>query len=135
MSDKIRERVWDIELALEEIKKRPHTYNTLLEDEQDNKTHHTILRRKLNRECRIGKVFKTSIPGTRFGKAIFYVEPKDYYILVESKRTGSAVFYFFEFEKLSNFYIEVKKCWELKKGFWVPKGEKSFFEGNVLMFI
>lgn len=133
--DEIRKKVWDIDIVVEEIKEFPQTYETILAEGVKDGTCQTILRRKLNRLCKEGTVFKTTIPGTRFGKAIFYVNPKTYYILVEGGRLGVDVYVFFKFEKISKFYIRVKKHWQLSSGRWVLKKQKTFFEGNVLKWI
>jgi hypothetical protein len=62
--------------------------------------------------------------------------PKNYFILVESDRLGSLVYYFFEYEKVSLYYIKVQKYWVLEEDKWVEKNEeKTFFEGKILKFI
>jgi hypothetical protein len=94
-----------------------------------------MLRRKLNNMVKLGLVQKTSIPGTRFGKAIYYCNDKKYNILVEGGRMGSDVYCFFDYKKLSNFYLKIDDYWFLDGGVWVPMKEKIIFEGNVLKFI
>lgn len=136
MTNEIKERIYNIELAIEEIRRFPQTYNTLLGEFCTDGTCNTILRRKLNRLCKEGEICKTNIPGTRFGKAIFYYTPKKYYILVEAGRIGSNVFVFFNYKKLSRYYIKVDEIWQLKNGLWNKENEsKTFFEGNILKFI
>jgi len=135
MINKIKHKVHNIEIVVEEIKQVPQTYKSILKEQFADGTCQTILRRKLNNLCKQGIVCKTSIPGTRFGKAIFYVLPKKYYILVEATRLGSAVYYFFDFRKISKFYIEVDNLYKLEKDIWIKNKEKRFFEGNVLKFI
>jgi len=134
----IENKVHNIDLVIEEIKNFPQTYKTILQDEHGNGTLQVILRRKLNKQFKQGNVCKTSIPGTRFGKAIFYAEEKDYHILVEAGRLGSNVFCFFKYDKVSKFYIRLNpnEYWELKKGVWEQGDEeKILFEGKVLKFI
>ena len=131
----VKEKIRDIYLVIEDIKKFPQTYNSILQEHRHSGTCQTMLRRKLNQACKDGFVCKTSIPGTRFGKVIFYCIPKEYYILVEADRIGSNVYCFFDYERVSRFYMKTKNCWILKRGFWEEVGEKVFFEGNVLKFI
>jgi len=135
MTDEIREKIYDISLVIKEIGIFPQTYNTILGELCNNGTCNAILRRKLGKLCKSGEIFKTNIPGTRFGKVIFYCHPKDYYILVEAGRLGSNAYYFYKHEKVSRYYIKVKDLWLLKGGAWVKQKEKIFFEGNILKFI
>jgi len=135
--NKIRKKLWNIDLLIGDIKKFPQTYKTILKELCDDGTCQTILRRKLNKLFKDGIVCKSSIPGTRFGQVILYVIPKDYQILVEANRLGgSKVYCFFKYEKVSRYYIKAKDCWELKGVKWkkLPK-ERMFFEGNVLRWI
>lgn len=125
-------KIYNIELVIEDIKKFPQTYNTILGNFWENNTFQTILRRKLNNLCKNGEVCKTNIPGTRFGKAIFYSIPKKYFILVENQRIGVSVYYFFDFEKISRYYLKVDKLWELNGNIWKEISGRTFFEGNVL---
>lgn len=134
-----KEKIWDINLVVEDIKKFPQTYKTILGKLESDGTCQTILRRKLNKLHKDGTICKTSIPGTRFGKCIYYIFPKKYNILVQADRVlGSKVYVFFKYEKLgsSKMYIRLEKYWMLEKGVW-KKGEDEeiIFEGNVLRFI
>ncbi len=131
----IKEKVYDISLVVQDIKEFPQTYKSILKEYQSNGTLQTILRRKLSKLCKNGIVCKTNIPGTRFGKTIFYHFPKNYHILIEAGRTGSNVFCFFKYEKLNRFYIEIKPYWELKSGVWEKKKSKVIFEGSVLKWV
>jgi len=136
MSDKIRERIWDISLVLKDIKEMPQTYNTILKELSNDGTCQIILRRKLNKLLKYGNVFKTTIPGTRFGKVIYYSMPKNYHILVEASRLGSNVFCFYEYEKISKFYIKVCLYYNLEGYKWIKyKKIKTFFQGDVLKWI
>jgi len=134
--DDIQDKLWNIELLIDDIKKFPQTYKTILGSDAKN-THQTILRRKINKLCKHGDVCKTTIPGTRFGKAILYCLPKDYHILIMANRTGSSVVYvFFDYKKISKYYIKVQTCWVLSNYQWLKiDEEKMFFEGNALKFI
>jgi len=132
----VQEKIWNIQLVIDDISKFPQTYDSILKELRTSGTCQTILRRKLNKLCKQGLVFKTNIPGTRFGKVIFYCLPKQYNILIESGRAGSHVFCFFEFNFVSKNYLKIKDCWELVDGLWCKnKEEKIFFQGDVLKWI
>ena len=135
MSEEIRKKIHDISLVVKEIKEFPQTYNTILKEACKDGTCQYLLRKKLNKLCKAGVVCKTSIPGTRFGKAIFYFIPKKYFILVEADRIGSNVYCFFEYKKFSRYHIKVNIHWELIHGFWKKKKEKIIFSGNILKWI
>jgi len=135
MTDEIREKVWNIMLVVQEIKDFPQTYNTILGKDRKDGTLQTILRRKLNKLCKEGTICRTTIPGTRFGKTVFYCLPKKYHILIEATRIGSSVYCFFDFEKLGRYYVKISPYWKLEKGNWNKKDEKIIFEGNVLKWI
>jgi len=138
--EEVKKKLWNIELVVEDIKKFPQTYKTILKELYSDGTSQTILRRKLNKLIKNGIICKTTIPGTRFGKSIFYVVPKDYFILVEGTRTGSEVYVFFNYEKLSTFYIRLVNYWVLKYNgnisLWEEyDDEKVLFQGHTLKFI
>lgn len=135
MTNDIQNKVWNIQLIVDDIKKFPQTYNTILRNLSSNGTCQVILRRKLNSLCKDGTVCKTTIPGTRFGKAIFYMIPKKYEILVEADRIGSNVYCFFEYKQISRYYIQLDAFWVLKKGLWIKRYDKRVFEGNVLKWL
>jgi len=135
MTNDPRERFWNIFYIVEELEEQPHTYTTILQECKDDNTCQLIVRRKLNKLLKEGVVCKTNIPGTRFGKCIFYKLPKKYFLLVESTRTGSAVYYFFEYKYVSKFFINVKECWELNGCSWIKRYNKTFSEGSTLKFI
>lgn len=131
----VEEKIYNIDLLVAELHEHPHTYETILEEKCSNKTCEFVLRRKLNNLCKDGTVSKANIPGTRFGKAIFFVNPKVYYILVESSRLGSIIYYFETYKKLSNFQIELNEYYELIGVEWKKKHNKIVNNGNVLMFL
>ena len=132
-----REKVYNSDFILEELKTQPHTYATILtEEEVYNATMQFILRRKLNKLCQAGIIFKTTIPGTRYGQVILYIEPRPYKVIVESSRIGVDVYYFLEFTQISQFNIRVPKYWKLEGTVWAEKNEeKIFFEGKTLKMI
>lgn len=134
--EEVKNRVYNIGVVCEECKKAPHTYKTILEDCKDNGTYQTIIRRKISKLIKRGELYKMAIPGTRFGKAVFYHDDKKYFILVEGGRSGSNVYYFYDYEKISRFYIKLGAHWKLEKGAWVEQvGEMIMFEGNILKWI
>ncbi len=134
--ENVREKLRNIYLIVEDIKNFPQTYDSILKHERKDGTCQTILRRKLNKLCKEGVVCKTSIPGTRFGKVIYYVYPKKYIILFEAGRTGSNVYCYYKINKLSRYYMSLNKYWKLEKGEWIEYNEeKILFEGNVLKII
>jgi len=132
----IKEKIQDIDLIVEEIKIQPQTYSTILKDEVYNTTCQFLLRKKLNRLVKQGVVFKTTIPGTRFGQVILYIEPKEYNIVVENDRIGVNVYYFFEYETVGEYRMRIKKYWVLNDNKWIEKeDELILFEGKILKFI
>jgi hypothetical protein len=132
----VLEKLNNIELVVEDIKKFPQTYNTILGNLFKDGTSQFILRRKLGNLIKDGTVCKTTIPGTRFGMVIFYCLPKPYYILVEGGRKPIDVFCFFEFSKQGMYYINVEEYWTLNGNKWKKYNSlRTFFQGNVLMFI
>jgi hypothetical protein len=127
--------VYDIGLVVDDIRRSPQTYDTILGSLKSNTTCQRLVRKKLSRLCSGGVVCKLSIPGTRFGKVLFYCLPKDYFILVESDRLSSNVFYFFNYEKAGSYNIKTGECWKLDGCKWENVGGKNFFNGNVLKFL
>lgn len=127
-----REKLWDVDRLINDIKSVPQTYDTILGDLKSDRTCQRIVRRKLNNSCKFGKLCKTTIPGTRFGKVLFYTVPKDYSILIYSTRFGSDVYYFYDFEMLGNTRIFVGKCWLLDGDKWVESRSLEFNQGSVL---
>jgi len=128
-------KIYEIRLVLEEIKKFPQTYNTILGEKYNDKTLQVILRRKLNKLVKEGDVCCSGIPGTRFGKKIFYYIPKKYFILIEAGRIGSNVYVFFNYKRIGRFYLGLDVFWELKNGMWFKNQNKKIFEGNVLRWL
>lgn len=124
----------DISIVLNELSQMPHTYETIL-GKNATPTNNFIIRRKLNNLCKLGVIFKSSIPGTRFGKCIFYCLPKKYYILVEAERLGSNVYYFSKFKKLDRLHLKAELYFYLDKTNWVQRQNKIFDEGKTLLFV
>jgi hypothetical protein len=135
MSNPIQEKIWNIQIVVEEIKLAPQTYETILKGESRNGTLLTILRRKLSRLVKDGIICKTTIPATRYSRIIYYSFPKKYSIIFETSRFGSNVFYFNTFNRKQKFYIEVPLYYELLHDCWVEKYNKRFFEGDVLRML
>jgi len=128
------EAIYDVSIVVNELSRIPHTYETILGD-NSSKTKNFILRRKLNNLCRQGIVCKSNIPGTRFGKCIFYLSDKPYYILVEAGRMKSEVYFFNKFKKLDKDHIKVEKYFYLEGNKWIRKYNKIFFGGRSLLFL
>lgn len=132
--DDEEDKIYNVGIIVSELSHWPHTYETILQGE-DNPTRQFILRRKLNNLCKQGIIFKTSIPGTRFGKCLFYMIPKNYHILVEAGRMGSEVYYFNHFKKVDKLHLKVEKCFLLDGSNWIRKYNKVFNEGKNLLFL
>lgn len=139
MSEEFDKKIQDIQIIINEINEFPQTYDSLLYKERNERnvgTYNTILRRKLNNCILEGRVCKTGIPGTRFGKMIFYTLTKKYKILVLAGRAGSEVYVLFNYEHVSKYYIKFNKYWILHHGLWEEHNEeKTLFEGSVLLFL
>jgi len=132
-----REKVYNTDLIIEDLKYHPHTYATILtKEEVYNATQQFNLRRKVNKLCKAGRIFKTTIPGTRYGQVLLYIEPRPYKIIVESSRIGVNVYYFLDFIQSSQMYIKVTKFWKLENTEWKEYNEeKTFFDGHILKMI
>jgi hypothetical protein len=136
MNEDIQNKIYNIDIVLDEIKEFPQTCGTILKGKLNNSTYETILRRKLNTLCNDGMVCKSLIPGTRFSRVIFYCLPKRYTILVENLRTGVEVFTFYDFIKEDDIMIKVSKYWKLKDTYWEEYNtERTFLSGNILKWI
>jgi len=132
----IAEKLYNIEMVVEEIKQFPHTYDTLLGECRKNGTYQQILRRKLQNLCNDGVVCKCVIPGTRFGKVIFFALPKTYFIAVESDLIGVNVYVFFKYVQSGKFNIILNEYWILNGDRWTKSTkEKVLFEGKILKMI
>jgi len=135
MKEDVEHKLWNIHLIVDEIEAFPQTYDTILKEFRKNGTFQIILRRKLNNLCRNGMVCKMAIPGTRFGKALYFSLHKKYYFLVEANRTGTTVYAFYDYKQESKFYMSVDECWKLDNIEWRMVGRKVFFDGDVLKFL
>ena len=135
-TNELKNKIWNIEFVVDEIKKFPQTYGTILQCKCKNTTDEFILRRKLNKLCEDGTIYKTFIPGTRFGRVIFYTTPKDYFILVEKARIGSVVYCFFEYENVDEVLVVINKYWLLKDDSWKECNDsKKILSGNILKWL
>ena len=136
IQNKIDEKVWDINLILEELKELPQTYDTLL---YGNKrlTLSTILRRKLNNLCKSGDIYKLIIPGTRFGKVLFYHPQRKYNITILANRTGqNDIYCFYEYTNMDRYRMVIQEYWELKNSQWINnKKELIIFKGHILKVV
>lgn len=130
----LREKIWDIDIILEEIKQQPQTYETILKNEA-TETLKSLLRKKLNKLCAEGKLCKAIIPATRMGKVIFFVLPKDYYILMLLDRMGIDVWYFKKYKKENRLIISVPEGFRLRGAMWEQQNNLTFFQGKVVKFL
>jgi len=135
MNNPIEHKIWNIDLVVEEIKRAPQTYETILQSESKNGTLLTILRRKLSKLVKDGVLCKTVIPATRYSRVIYYVLPKNYFILFESSRFGCDVFFFYKYVKKQRLYIFAESYFHLEHNKWEEKFGKSFYEGSILKMV
>lgn len=131
----VKDKIYNIDLVVEDIKKVPQTYLTILKEYCNDGTCQLLIRKKLNRLIKDGTICKCTIPGTRFGQVIFFMFPKKYHIIFQSGRMATETYYFFDFEKLDKFRIKVKDIWKLEGKDWVHQADKIFLEGEVLKWI
>lgn len=132
----IEECIYDISILLSRLRECPGTYETMLGKDGDNTTYKKILTRKLNACHRLGMVFKSVIPGTRFGKVIFYCLPKKYSIVTIAGRARNKTIYFNDSKKLNKYYIQVEEYHELDGSEWKKHNEKLvFFQGELLKWL
>jgi hypothetical protein len=134
--DDIDKKVWDINITLEELKKLPQTYETLLYGNKRSSLN-IILSRKLNNLCNEGEVYKAIIPGTRFGKTIFYVPNHEYNVVILANRTGqNDIYCFYEYTNMDRYRMVIQKYWELKDKQWIENiKELIIFKGHILKAI
>jgi hypothetical protein len=136
--EEIKNYVYDTTLLKKEINAFPHTYKTLLGEEcYLNGTMQFVIRKKLNTLHKNGDIYKSVIPGTRFGMVLFYGIHKKYNIIIEGNRIGIKVYCFFGYNKLSKFYIlPIKEYYILEDFEWKKiNGDKTIFLGNILKWI
>lgn len=131
----VEEKIYNIHILVKELKNCPHTYETILGEKCTNNTCTTILKRKLSNLCKMGIVNKISVPGTRFGKSLFIGNPKKYYIIVESTRLGSLIYYFNKYKKVNVFRIKIDNYYQLNNSNWIKKEKKIIDNDSVLLFI
>jgi len=132
----IRDKLYEIDYIVQDIKKFPQTYETILQECADDGTCQVILRRKLNNLVKEGIICRMVIPGTRHGKVLFFTYPKTYHILVETSRTGNKTFCFFKFEKLNKKYIKLSEYWELNGSEWKEHhDDKVVYDEEVIKWI
>lgn len=136
LKKQVEDKVYNIDLLVEDMKILPHTYNTILEtDVCLNITILTILRRKLNKLCNQGFIYKTAIPGTRSGKILFFHPKKEYKIYIVSERTGSDVYVSKEHEIIEKQWIRFSECKILSKTKWIEKKNVTIYESRILTIL
>ena len=132
----VREKIHNIDVIVKDIDKFPQTYETILKDFYNDGTCQFLLRRKLNKLCKEGVVFKSVIPGTRHGKVIFFTFPKIYHILTESSRIGTKTYVFFNYERIGRTRIKLSEYWLLNNSRWDKfTMDKILLEGEVLKWV
>jgi hypothetical protein len=136
MNDNIvKRRVEDPYIIIDELDEYPHTYDTILCD-NFNSTWNFIIRRKLSALCKMNLLCKATIPGTRYGKVIFYKLDKKYKILIKNERIGISIFYFFKYEKINKLYIKLNRYFKLENNRWVEYNNEIIISaGDTLKII
>jgi len=115
--EKIRNVVYNDNNIVEIIKHAPQTYNSILQEFKSNDTFQTVLRRRIRRLVKRQHVWKMSVPGTRFGLAIFCTPIHDYKILISQGICKVRIFYLYKFtEDSANIILE--NYWELLGDNW-----------------
>lgn len=114
---KLKEILSDDDNIFEVIKSAPQTYNSFLKEFKDNGTYQQILRRRIRRLLKEGKLWKLSVPGTRFGLALFCTPERKYKILVSQGLMKVRIFYFYELID-DDKHIILENYWELKDPNW-----------------
>jgi len=137
METVVANKVYNIDLVVKDIKDFPQTYKSILKCYNKPCTIQSILRRKLNILFKEGAVCKTTIPGTRFGKVIFYSSDKKYNLIFESDRIQTNVYCFFDYEEVNRYNILLHKFWILNsEDEWTKMtGNKNIFLGKVLKML
>lgn len=115
--DYIRNIVYDDDNIVSTVKTAPQTYNTILQEFKENGTMRHVLRRRISRLVKQGRVWKVLIPGTRFGVSLFLTPEHDYNIIVKPKDVGVNVYYFFEYHE-DDVFIELSFYWSLNDDSW-----------------
>lgn len=95
------------------IKESPQTYNTILQHLHTDGTLQQILRRRIARLKKQGRIFMARVPGTRFGVCMFLSPEHDYKVLTINTISGVRVFYMYDFEE-DDKSVTLNQYWELK---------------------
>ena len=121
MNDKesfVKNIVYNDDEIVKFIKESPHTYNSILGEFKDCGTYQYILRRRISRLLKQQKLWKLTIPGTRFGLVLFCVPDHDYKMLAYDRIVGKTrLFYMLDYVIENNFLV-LKNYWELKGPNW-----------------
>lgn len=121
-------------MTVEEIKKLPQTYETILGVSGVNNTLKRILKRKLNCLHRSGVVSKTIIPKSRFGKVIYYTQDKKYQIIFENTRTGINTYCFVKYKRNKS-TLDLLDCYYLDKTRWEKIGAKTIIIDKIIKWV
>lgn len=99
------------------IKSAPQTYNSILQEFKCNDTWQTVLRRRVRKLVKKQSLWKLSVPGTRFGLAIFCTPVHDYKIIVSQGLYKVRIFYLYKFRE-NGTHILLDNYWELVGDGW-----------------
>ena len=118
---------------LESLKTVPQTYKTILAELYGYTSASRSLRRKLNVLFRRGDVCRTLIPGTAFGKILFYVLDKTYTIFFVRYMLHVYVYYCDIYVE-DSLYVYLKKPY-LLQGSWVEFEDIKLDKENIIKVI
>ena len=124
----------DIYAIIEDLKKQPQTYYTILGRIYTNRTQHEILRRKLNREFKKGLLCKTLIPGKAFSVILFYVLDKDYAVFFVQHGLGVRCLYCKVYTETA-LEVSLTGVNELVKTSWVSADDVTIDKENIIKVI
>lgn len=104
----------DIDIVVENLKRQPQTYATLLGEFISDNTQQRIIRRKLTKLCARGILYRALIS---MSQLLFYHPMKTYTLFFEQKGLRVAVYYAFEYTE-DPLYVYVKTPYLLSKTSW-----------------
>lgn len=124
--EEIRKIVHCDEKIREVIEQSPQTYNTILQHMKDNGTLNVVLRKRMQRLIKQNKVYKLTVPGTRFGLALFCTPESDYKILVHRIMSNTKVYYMYDFKETDK-HVILENFWKLSGENW----NKWYFSDSI----
>jgi hypothetical protein len=108
----ISEIVYDDYNIEDVVTQAPQTYNTILQHLHKNGTLLVILKRRISRLKKQGRLLMTRIPGTRFGMCLFMSPKHEYKVLILHTTIKVRVFYMYDF-KTTDKEVILENYWEL----------------------